>query len=164
MIAYILDNIDLQYLFIGDYYWKHRGMKNQNAICLHTRRGIGRDKIKFSESVEKVVYCNYTVTHAMIQLATYMGYKNIYLLGMDHSYALTYDHTGKVIEDKSVQSHVFKDENPKDVIANIEGMNKAYIASKEYANENEIKIINVTRGGKLEWFERAKLEDVVKDL
>lgn len=156
-----LDNIDLPYLFIGDYYWKHRGMVNKNAICIHADRAIGKEETKFSEDVDKVVYGNYTVTHVMIQLAVYLGYKEIYLLGMDHSYALTYDENGKVIKDKSVKSHVFEDNNPNDVIADIEGMNKAYIVCRNYANKNGIKIYNVTRGGKLEWFERKKLEEVL---
>lgn len=158
----VLDTIDLPYLFISDYYWKHRGINNKNAICLHSRRSIGGEDIKFSEKIEKVIFCNWTVTHAMIQMAVYMGYNEIYLLGMDHSYTLTYDNKGNVIEDKKVISHVFKDTNSKEVIANIEGMNKAYIVSKNYADSQGIKIYNATRGGKLEWFPRKDLEDVLK--
>ncbi len=158
----VLDTLDIPYLFIGDYYWKHRGMNNLNAICIHSERAIGNEKVHFSENIEKVVYGNYTVTHVMIQLAAFMGYKEIYLLGMDHSYALTYNKDGRVIEDNNIKSHVFEDRNPKDVIADIEGMNKAYIACRNYAKNNSIKIINVTRGGKLEWFPRLTLEEAVK--
>ncbi|MBQ8627657.1 MAG: DUF115 domain-containing protein [Agathobacter sp.] len=157
-----LDTLNLPYLFIGDYYWKHRGMKNANAICIHPERSIGSEKVNFSENIEEVVYGNYTVTHVMIQLAVYMGYKEIYLLGMDHSYALTYDKDGNVIEDNNVKSHIFEDKNPKDVIADIEGMNKAYIACRNYADTHSIKIVNVTRGGKLEWFPRLALEEALK--
>lgn len=158
----VLDELDLQYLFIGDYYWKHRGMCNPNAICIHAERAIGKEKVKFSEDITKVIYGHYTVTHVMIQMAVYMGYKEIYLLGMDHSYSLTYDQAGNVIEDLTVKSHVFEDKNPKDVIADIEGMNKAYITCRDYADSHDIRIYNSTRGGKLEWFPRKTLEEVIE--
>lgn len=159
----VLDDIDLEYLFVGDYYWKYRGMKNSNAICIHTERCLNENKVGFSSNAEKVLYSHFTVTHAMIQMAVYMGYKRIYLLGMDHSYSLTYDKNGNVIKNDKISSHVFEDKNPNDVIANVEGMNKAYISCKKYADENGISIVNVTRGGNLEWFERKKLEDVLME-
>ncbi len=158
----ILNTIDLEYLFVGDYYWRKRGMKNPNAICIHSAMSFNKNKVDFSEDMTKVLISHYTVTYTMIQAAIYMGYKEIFLLGMDHNYALTYDSKGNVIDDKSIKSHVFEDKNPKDIIANIVGMNKAYISAKEYALKHGINIYNATRGGKLEWFERVKLEEVIK--
>ena len=146
-----LDSIQLEYMFIGDYYWRVRGMNNPNAICVHSVRSHSDNEIEFSEEISKVLIAHYTVTYAMIQTAVYMGYKEIYLLGMDHSYALTYDSKGNVTEDK----------NPREVIANIEGMNKAYIGARDYAKSHGIKIINTTRGGRLEWFPRKSLEEIL---
>lgn len=40
-------------------------------------------------------------------------------------------------------------------------MMSGYIAAKEYADRNEIKIINCTRGGMLEIFPRCTLEEVL---
>lgn len=156
----ILDNIDLEMLFVGDYYWRKRGMKNPNAICIHCRRAFS-EEIPFSTDISKYIIDHCTITYTMIQAAIYMGYKQIYLLGMDHSYTLTYDKNGNVVEDASVVSHVFEDENPQDIIANVEGMNKSYISARNYADQHNISIINVTRGGRLEWFERNSLDNVV---
>ena len=158
----VLDTIDLEYLFIGDYYWRKRGMKNTNAICIHSARSFNSEQVDFSENMEKALVSHCTITYTMIQAAVYMGYKEIYLLGMDHNYALTYDSKGNVVENKSVTSHVFEDRNPREVIANIEGMNKAYISARDYANAHNIQIYNITRGGKLEWFPRKKIEEVLR--
>jgi hypothetical protein len=82
---------------------------------------------------------------------------------MDHNYSLTFDENGNILENENTVSHFFEDKNPKEVIANIEAMNKAYISARKYADSHGIKIYNVTRGGKLEWFERKTLEESLKE-
>lgn len=159
----ILDTLDIPYMFIGDYYWRKRGVNNKNAICIHSARSFKGDKVDFSEDITKKVVSHCTITYSMIQMAIYMGYKEIYLIGMDHNYEFTYDCLGNIIHNKYVNSHIFEDRNPNEVIANIEGMNKAYISAKSYADKNGIKIINTTRGGKLEWFKRENLEEVLEE-
>ncbi|RXW47914.1 hypothetical protein CYQ79_09365 [Enterococcus faecium] len=158
----VLDDIDLEYMFIGDYYWRVRGMHNPNAICIHSEQSVGGKNIKFSEDISKSIVSHETVTYSMIQAAVYMGYKKIYLLGMDHSYTLTYNADGTVFEDKTIRSHIFEDKNAKEVIANVVGMNQAYIRAREFCESNNIKIYNATRGGKLNWFDRITLEEAVK--
>lgn len=157
-----LDYMEVQYMFISEYYWRKRGMNNPHAVCIRARRNNLNKKISFSEDISDYIINMPTITYTMIQLAVYLGYDNIYLLGMDHSYALTYDEKGNVVQDDTVDSHFFTDKNPKDVIANIEGMNKAYIVARDYAKEHNVSIINVTRGGKLEWFPRMGLEEVLE--
>jgi len=156
-----LDGLEIPYMFIGDYYWRKRGINNKNAICFHTHKRNVSGQIGFSRDIECGVFDSYTITYSMIQVAAYLGYKEIYFLGMDHNYALSYDSSGNVKRDESVKSHFFEDKNPDDVIANIEGMNKAYIAARGYADNYGMKIINVTRGGRLDWFPRASLEEVL---
>lgn len=157
-----LNKLDIPYMFIGDYYWRKRGINNKNALCVHSGRSFGKKTVDFSEDISKKIVSHYTVTYSMIQMAIYMGYKEIYLIGMDHSYEFTYDSKGNITHNKNVNSHIFKDKKPNEVIANIEGMNKAYISAKEYANEHNIKIYNVTRGGRLDWFERRDLESILE--
>lgn len=157
-----LDNMKVQYMFIGEYYWRKRGINNSHAVCIRARRNNLNKKIAFSEDISEYIINTPTITYTMIQLAVYLGYKNIYLLGMDHSYALTYDEKGNVVQDDTVNSHFFTDKNPKEVIANIEGMNKAYIVARDYAKEHNVSIINVTRGGNLEWFPRRSLAEVIE--
>ena len=126
------------------------------------------DSIKFSSDVAKKVHNGGTVTYMLLQLACYMGFKEIYLLGVDNNYGMLTDSEGRINTDLHVQNH-FKQAkaykklrsnniDPKDLTYI---STKAYEAAQEYTDQNGIKIYNCTRGGKLEVFERVKLEDVI---
>ena len=89
-----------------------------------------------------------------------MGFKEIYLLGVDHSYSTELDENGNLLKNENVRDH-FSDN---DKIENVPQTFKsalAYKAAKEYAEKHGIKIYNATRGGKLEVFERKTLEEVL---
>ncbi len=160
-VGIAIDELELDYLFIGDYFWRKRGVSNSNALCFHGKRGSIKGVPEFSEDISKYVIDHHTVTYSMIQCAVYLGYKKIYLLGMDHNYSLVCDVNGNILKTELDKSHVFEDDNPKEIVANLEGMNKAYIAARDYAVSHGIEIINCTRGGNLEWFERKSLESVL---
>lgn len=102
---------------------------------------------KFSENALDGFYEGMTVTYFNIQLAVYMGFKEIYLLGIDHFY------TG------GADDHFSKE----DKCTNIPQLDKstcAYQRAKEYADSNNVKILNATRGGHLEVFERVNFENL----
>ena len=133
----------------------HKDKKTEDIYCFKTKRCY--KKVKFSLDISREIYSHHTITYTMIQAAVFFGYKEIFLLGIDHNFSLTVDSKGKVIENKEIVSHIFEDKNPKEVVANIEGMNSAYIKAREVLKQKEIMIFNCTRGGKLEWFERKDL-------
>lgn len=160
-VGSVIDDLDLPYLFIGDYFWRKRRVSNSNALCFHGKRWLSNKVPEFSEDISNYIVDCHTVTYSMIQCAVYLGYREIYLLGMDHNYSLVCDENGNVLKTGMERSHVFEDDNPEEVVANLEEMNKAYIAARDYASSHGIKIINCTRGGKLEWFERKSLESVL---
>ncbi|MBM6861219.1 DUF115 domain-containing protein, partial [Clostridium saudiense] len=159
----VYENLKVDNLFVSDYYWREHGMKNPNAICYHTLRTLKQsNKLPFSTEASKFVQVAGTVTFSMIQLAAYFGYKEIYLIGMDHSYANVTDDKGNLIKKNNIKSHVFEDENPKEVVANISYMECAYLSAKDYCDKNNIKIYNATLGGKLEIFERKDFWEILK--
>lgn len=158
----VYDTLDVPYLFISDIYWKEHGMKNPNAICYHTERSLKQtSNLPFSEECSKFIQVASTVTFTMIQLACYMGYKEIYLIGMDHTYANVTNDKGVIIWKNNVKSHVFEDERPNEVVANISYMEDAYKAAKKYCEVHDIKIYNATIGGELEVFERIDFWKIV---
>ncbi len=121
------------------------------------------DKIKFSENIAENVVGKGTVTTTCIQLATYMGYKDIYLLGVDHSYSKTIDNSGKIIVDNSVKDYFDEDyakTMEKKMIPNLEATTQAYKEVKEYCDKIGVKIYNATRGGKLEVFPRIDFDKI----
>jgi hypothetical protein len=106
---------------------------------------------KFSNNIFGAVYNGYTITYSLLQIAVYMGFKEIYLLGVDCHYG-------------NDMKHHFKEYGQVDPDFLIAGqrMVSAYKVAKKYASKHNIKIYNATRGGKLEEFERVDLDKVLQ--
>lgn len=155
-----INQIKAEHILIGDYFWRTHNISAYNAFCFPTKRSIGKESISFGNFYSKITDA-YTVTFSIMQIAIALGYKKLYLLGLDHDYPFTYDVKGNVVQNFEVKSHFYGEEQDNASICNVEGMTKAYICAKRYANEHGIEIINCTRGGKLEVFPRKVLEDVL---
>lgn len=155
-----LNTLSGNVILIGDYcYRKHH--INRKVICFHEIRCINYKNIKFSYDIPKGIYGAFTVTYTIIQLAVYMGFKEIYLLGMDHNYPYIVDESGNTKLVKDVQAHFFSGEKATDFVSNINGMTCAYEKAKRVTESLDVNIYNVTRGGKLEIFERKALERIL---
>lgn len=156
----VVNQIKAECILFGDYFWRTHNISVSNAFCFPTKRSIGKDVISFGNCYSQIIDA-YTVTFSMIQIAVTIGYKKICLLGIDHDYPFTYDEKGNVVRNFDVRSHFYEGEQPDSFICNVEGMNRAYICAKKYADEHGLEIVNCTRGGKLEVFSRRTLEDVL---
>jgi hypothetical protein len=110
-------------------------------------RGIGT--LKFSDNCYDVIYDGYSIIFSIMQLAVYMGFKEIYLLGTDCNYNQTKQN--------------FIDNGTKDPNRDIMGNRLIYTHSlfREFANSHGVKVVNCTRGGMLEVYPRKKLEEVL---
>ncbi len=124
----------------------------------------------FSDDCSKQIYDSGTVTYSMLQLAGYMGFKEIYLIGMDMSFSVERYKDGRV-QINTTDNHIkmiekeeekFKEDlkaiHGYSYIADVDIQLDGYKAAKKYAEENDIKIYNATRGGKLEIFERVEYD------
>ena len=85
-----------------------------------------------------------------IQLAVYLGFAEIYLLGTDftgvNNYGSKYGH--------------FYDEKDLDSVCYTDQVKLGYEKAKQYADCHGIKIFNATRGGNLEIFERVDFDSL----
>lgn len=118
---------------------------------------------KFSRDVTKEIFEGYTVTYAMIQLANYLGFKEIYLIGVDHNYSKVIDSKGNITCNNDVKDYFMGDSNWEVFnLPNLDKSTSAYVKSKKFARENGINIFNATRGGKLEVFKRVDLNEIIK--
>lgn len=119
---------------------------------------------RFSRDVSKEIAQGYTVTYAAIQLAAYMGYKNIYLLGVDHNYQLTRDAKGRPVRNSEsaanytagMSNYVNQQNLPR-----IEESTIAYETAERISKKLGISIVNATRGGKLEAFRRIDFDTAI---
>lgn len=118
------------------------------------------DLPQFSDDLKLGIYEGFTVTYMCIQIAIYMGFREIVLLGIDHNYSV------ELLPDGSIKTNdIEKDHfDSKDKVDNLPQPAKttlAYIAAKQYCEKNGINVYNATRGGKLEVFERKSLEKIL---
>lgn len=111
-----------------------------------------KDDFKFSEDIEKYVYSGLTVTYNMLQMAMYMGFSEIYLLGIDFSFSGMSENKGnhfceEYSKNTKMKGSFYAEESL-----------KAYTAAEEISYKRGVRIYNATRGGKLEVFERKNFD------
>lgn len=153
-------DLEAEMVFLGDYYWRFNKVLRKDAICLHQHQDFAEMKYRFSSDIGKCIFNSPTVSFGALQIAAYMGYSEIFLIGFDHNYHYEFDDNKHICETKTTNSHFFEDECPNEIIANVIGMTKAYEACKNYCDNNGIKIKNASRGGNLEVFERVCLDEL----
>lgn len=122
---------------------------------------------KFSKDAGKGIYPAGSVTTEMIQFAYYMGFSEIYLIGVDFSYSVsnaindkTYSYHGE--NNYFVKGYLKEGEiaDRPNITANLLGFHAA-----RDAIESEGRVImNATRGGKLEVFKRIDLDSLLKKI
>jgi hypothetical protein len=116
----------------------------------------------FSDDIARGIYDIATVTYDLFQIAVYMGFKELYLIGIDNNYSKNISKDGTVVENKLVNSYFDGAlDNERNIVAGSPWEAEiAYMAAREYAEKYNIKIINATRGGKLEIFPRIDFDSL----
>ncbi|MBT2642209.1 DUF115 domain-containing protein [Bacillus sp. ISL-41] len=125
----------------------------------------------FSKDPSKKISTQATVTYVNIQLATYMGFKKIYLIGVDNNYAINKKEDGTYVINKELIGKDHFDSNyyerwfndRQKPTTNTELMTKSYIAAKKYCDEKGVEIYNATKGGSLEVFPRVNFDGLFDD-
>lgn len=111
-------------------------------------------KLKFSFECDKVVNAAFTSIYSIFQIAIYMGFKEIYLLGTDCNYTGDFRHCYQSSDD------VFdKKRNMDDNDSVLNG----FRAIKRVVDcLPSVNVYNATRGGNLEYFPRVQLEEILQ--
>ena len=124
-----------------------------NNVAYHTYDRWFKNKFwcKFSDNAVRGTYDMFSVTHFLIQIAVYMGFTEIYLIGADCN-----QRAGK-------QIHFVEYGVPDTTIDTARERNICgYMEVKRYCDNHDVKVYNATRGGELEVFERRQLESVLE--
>ena len=148
--------LDLPCFFISNDYQKFwENFSDERFYQFYRIRRFEKNTLPpFSEDVSKGVYGLATVTYDCLQIAVYMGFKEIYLIGVDSNYANSqYDVKNHFIEN-------YYDPGMKVNSFVTYSAFLAYQSARHYAERHGIKIYNATRGGKLEVFERVDFDSI----
>ncbi len=154
----IIENMDVDVKFISDNnmdYWKEHHNKNIHQVHLR----YSENKPKYSSDITKGIYSSCNVTYCCLQLATYMGFKSIYLLGVDFNNIAN----SHFVSQKKYRCNINSTKSNDIHYSSQELQNfqlKGYIKAEEYTQKNNIKIYNATRGGALDIFERCSFDEL----
>ena len=119
---------------------------NTAKIIKNGNHVIAKTNVHFSWDCWKEIMDGYTVTYSAIQLAVWMGIREIYLLGCDCNYSQKINHIGEYIG----ENHEYSDKT-------VDRMIRSYECACNHLKE-KVKIYNATRGGQLEIFPRVDLD------
>ena len=163
-IGYEIEKVSADYLFINWQQRKNIKQSDKVILCNANPRYVVNlwddKKVRFSDDCSECIDNARTVTYTSIQLAAYMGFKCIYLLGVDANYPFYRDGKGRKHSTDVKLSH-FENGGYKRIDYLVKETNETgYRLSREYCQKNGIKIFNATRGGKLEIFERVDFDKI----
>lgn len=154
-----IDALTCEKFFPLDIFDKHIRKKTSN-IHLFSRQPFQffNNRPKINPDLEGRLSEGGTITYHMLQIAMYMGFSEIILLGNDFNYSYGIGPDGKYFEAPSVRDHFEGDNSKMAVMPNLHYNYLAFESAKSYAEKHSIKIYNATRGGKLEIFERKNFD------
>ena len=124
---------------------------------------------KFSFDASNGLYSGHTVTYNNLQLAYHLGFKTVYLIGMDFRFLLPeqkemYTDIPVLISDRE-RNHFhpnYRKRGERWTVPKLDLQRIAFQAARLHFENNRRKIINATRGGDLDVFERLDLDEVVE--
>ena len=166
-----INKYDTPYKFFPTMYKKYINNKSA-AIFFNMNRGFYEDTSpnycipRFSTDCSEKIYCGQSVTIINLQLAYYMGFDKVYLIGMDFEYKIP---KSAIVDGKDILS---TEDDPNHFHPEYFGKGKSWhdpklenvcmsykMADIVYKRNNK-EIINATVGGKLDIFPREDFKDL----
>ncbi|SKB70548.1 hypothetical protein SAMN05660226_02786 [Parapedobacter luteus] len=142
----------------------YQGSKGVNFSSKNVYKLLTCGKWSFYKNVMEPINEGYTVTYVAMQLAYYMGYKNVFLVGVDHNFS----QVGKPNELQDFKgddhNHFHPDYFKGQLwhLADLEGNEASYALAKHQFHEDGREIFNATVGGKLNIFKRITFEEALQ--
>lgn len=120
-------------------------------------------EFKFSDDISSGIYNSSTGMYTAAQLAVYMGFKEIYFIGVDHHFRISQNNAGEIVVDEKAKDYFsdkYNADKDKLYIPNTEKSTLTYVAMKQHCDKRGVAVYNATRGGKLEVFPRVEFDSL----
>lgn len=144
--------------------WRHARLMpgDPNAILLGNRPGVTP-----KGQLEKGLYnSGYTVTNTCLEIAYYLGFSEVVLIGVDHSYVNPKGHGGKTIMSEGDDpNHFDKNYFGKGIawqLPNLKGSEFVFERMRQLYENDGRAIIDATLDGKLTIFPKGELGEALK--
>ena len=117
----------------------------------------------FYRTIENKISEGYTVTYVAMQIAYYMGFKNVFLVGIDHDFK----QKGNPNEQQKFKGDDVNHFHPDYFkgmqwhLADLEGNEASYALARHQYHASGREIFDATIDGKLKIFEKIKFEEAL---
>lgn len=119
----------------------------------------------FSRDLSFGVYWGSTITYSLMQMAVHMGFKKIYLIGVDHYYEEpTEKLAGNMLVSENEQNHFHPDYRKPGELwhsPNIARLETSYQYAYDYCSKIGVKVYNASRKTALDVFPQVNFEDII---
>ena len=142
----------------------YHAIKDPKSIDEHTYFLFTNSKLDFSENILNPINEGYTVTYIALQLAYYMGFKNVFLIGVDHNYSQKGIPNEKQLLSGEDINHFdpnyFKGQEWQ--LADLEASEIAYTIARFYYRRSNRLIYDATVNGKLNIFPKIDFHQAIQ--
>jgi hypothetical protein len=117
----------------------------------------------FSGDVTRRIFEGFTVTYVALQLAFFMGFDEIILIGVDHNYTTQGAPNSTVVsggDDPNHFSPAYFGKGFRWQLPDLEGSERAYRMAREAYQKAGRRVLDATVGGKLTVFPKAQYQDL----
>ncbi|MGY4383037.1 hypothetical protein ACVWYN_000056 [Pedobacter sp. UYP24] len=144
--------------------WKKRDLfKNLDMNYVYISQAL---QDGFSYDLTKNVYSGGTVTYVCMQLAYYMGFTEVVLIGLDHNFVDKGTPNKTEVRSGDDHNHFHPDYFPKGMkwqLPDLLRSELAYAKAREAYKSDGRKIVDATYGGKCEVFEKVDYLSLFKN-
>ena len=129
-----------------------------------------REWPKFGRDLGRIGFVGGTVTYICIQLAYFLGAAEVVLVGVDHSYVVPEDEPlegNTLTSTRDDVNHFHADyfgAGKRWHLPRVERMELSYIRARQVFDKDERRIMNATKGGMLEVFERVDYDELIAEM
>jgi hypothetical protein len=117
----------------------------------------------FSREIRMGIHEGYTVTYVAMQIAYFMGFKEVYLIGVDHNFSVDGEPNEKQFMDGPDPNHFDPNyfSNHEWQLPDLQGSELAYRMAQFFYLRDNREIFDATVGGKLEVFRKITFEEAL---
>lgn len=136
------------------YFFGSKDWKSQN---LYEFCGISSNEVGFTSDIVKGIYIGNTVIYDAMQIAYYMGFKEIYLLGVDLDFSKKISEQGR---------HFYKETNKNERLmeGNLDYILHAFKYAADFLEKEGVKLRNLSRAGNWGEIKREDFDDVISSI
>ena len=97
--------VDAKFIPIQLKWWNDISIDNAAYFNIVNQQADDPQQFLFSDDISRCIYNSMTGMYTAAQIAAYMGFSEIYLIGVDHHFRVSQNNQGEIVMDNSVKDY-----------------------------------------------------------